>query len=62
MTFDNFGAGEGDTVRTHRAIPGGSEQSARFALAQAMRAFAAHADGASGLGDAARARENLEKA
>ncbi len=37
VTFVNFGAGEGDTVRSHRAVPGGGEQSARLALAEAMR-------------------------
>lgn len=62
MTFINFGASEGDTIGSQRAIPGGGEQSTRVALAEAVRAFAAHADGARGTGDAARARENLDKA
>jgi hypothetical protein len=61
VTFDNLGAGKGDTVRAHRPVPGGGEQTGTGAAAKAIGAFAAHARGFGGGGDPAGAGEGIEK-
>jgi hypothetical protein len=58
----NFGAGNGDTAGAERAIPGEGEESARFALVQAMCALAAHPACAGGLGDTAGDEEDFKEA
>jgi len=62
VTLVNFGAGDGDTARVQRPVPGQGEQAARFAPAQAMRAFAAHPGGAGGFRNAASDEEDFEEA
>ena len=61
MTFDNLGAGVGDTVRAHRPVPGGGEQAGTGATAKAIGAFAAHAGGFGGDRDAAGDGEGFEE-
>jgi len=55
-------AGEVDHLVTfHRSVPGGGEESAFTARTQAIRALAAHADGARGPGDATGAGQFAEE-
>ena len=61
MTLVNLRLAERD-ARRKSPVPGGGEQRIGIALAQPIRALAAHPDRARCFGDAARATKDLEEA